>query len=59
MNLTHHCCNCNRIMLVSGEWLPELIIKIIGVKQSHGYCPKCRDKMLADIRQRKTMRMAA
>ena len=59
VKLTHHCCRCKRIMLASGEWLPELLIVVIGVKPSHGFCPECKAVMLAGTRQRKALRMVA
>ena len=51
--LTHHCCRCNKVLLYSGEWLREVIVKILGVKPSHGFCPECRDILLSEIVRRK------
>jgi hypothetical protein len=51
--LTHHCCQCNKIKLLSGEWLPAVIVKIQNVKPSHGFCPTCLEWQLNRIKTKR------
>jgi len=51
--LTHHCCQCNKVKLLSDEWLPAVIVKIQDVKPSHGFCPTCFEGQMARIQNRR------
>lgn len=53
VKLTKHCCRCNMILLLSGEWLKAVLVRFIGSKETHGYCPKCVDWMITKSRQKR------
>lgn len=57
-NLTHHCCRCNKVQLADVSWLPAVIVRILGIKESHGFCPECLTWQMDRIDRRHMQGMA-
>ena len=51
--LTKHCCRCNKIALADGTWLPAILVRIRGIKESHGFCPECLAWQMRLIEERR------
>ncbi len=48
MSLLIKCCECQRIRL-NNAWIPEHEVPVADALFSHGYCPECLDKMMAQV----------